>query len=141
MTPTRPDLTTTDMPAPCSAWPPDSVEIIRDILDRTGDKWSILVIVSLQNGAVRYSDLQKVIPGISQRMLTLTLKELQRDGLVARTAYAEVPPRVEYTLTSLGAGLIDTMMSLVNWAADHHTEIRDNRQFFDDQLAGRRFRG
>ncbi len=136
MTATRPNLTTANMPPPCSAWPPDTAEIIRDILVRAGDKWSILVVVSLQNGPVRYTDLQKVIPGISQRMLTLTLKELQRDGLVRRTAYAEVPPRVEYALTPLGTSLIDTMMSLVNWAADHHRDIQEHRAQFDSAQSG-----
>lgn len=128
---TRSDLKAPAVPAPCSMWPPEGVEVVRDILDRAGDKWSILVIVSLRNGAMRYTDLQKAIPGISQRMLTLTLRHLQRDGLVGRTAYAEVPPRVEYMLTVLGAGLTDTMMSLVTWAGDHHREIQDNRAQFD----------
>lgn len=122
---------TATRPGPCSRWPVESVEIIRDVLDRAGDKWSTLVIATLQDGALRYTDLQRAIPGISQRMLTLTLRQLRRDGLVTRTAYAEVPPRVEYALTTLGATLLDVVISLIDWAGTHHTEIRDNRARFD----------
>ncbi len=133
MATTRRDLTAAEIAAPCSMWPPDSAVIIRQILERAGDKWSILVIATLQSGATRYTDLQKSIQGISQRMLTLTLRQLQRDGLVSRTAYPEVPPRVEYMLTALGASLIETMMSLVTWAADHHREIQEHRAQFDSR--------
>ncbi|MFE2999056.1 winged helix-turn-helix transcriptional regulator [Nocardia sp. NPDC059246] len=115
----------------CARWPADSVEIIRQILERAGDKWTILVVASLQDGPSRYTDLQRAVPGISQRMLTLTLRQLLRDGLVTRTAYAEVPPRVEYALTSLGTSLLDTMLALIDWAGSHHEEIRDNQIRFD----------
>ncbi|WP_158851291.1 winged helix-turn-helix transcriptional regulator [Saccharothrix deserti] len=118
-------------PGPCSRWPDESVEIIRDVLDRAGDKWTTLVIAALQNGPLRYTDLQRAIPGISQRMLTLTLRQLHRDGLVTRTAYAEVPPRVEYALTNLGVTLLDIVVSLIDWAGAHHTDIKDNRRRFD----------
>jgi DNA-binding HxlR family transcriptional regulator len=118
-------------PGPCAEWPPESLDIIRDVLDRAGDKWSVLAIATLQGGPLRYSDLHRAIPGISQRMLTLTLRQLQRDGLVTRTAYAEVPPRVEYALTALGATLLDSVLSLAQWAATHHAEIRENRARFD----------
>jgi DNA-binding HxlR family transcriptional regulator len=123
--------TTATRPGPCARWPAESIDIIRDVLDRAGDKWSVLAIAALQAGPLRYSDLHRAIPGISQRMLTLTLRQLQRDGLVTRTAYAEVPPRVEYELTKLGATLLDTVWSLAQWAVDHHVEIRDNRARFD----------
>lgn len=118
-------------PAPCSRWPAESVPIIRDVLDRAGDKWSTLVVGTLQNGPMRYTDLQRAVPGISQRMLTLTLRQLHRDGLISRTAYAEVPPRVEYALTALGETLLDIVISLIDWAGAHHDEIRDNRAHFD----------
>lgn len=116
---------------PCAHWPAESEEIIRDVLDRAGDKWSMLVIVTLKDGSLRYTDLQRTIPGISQRMLTLTLRQLQRDGLITRTAYAEVPPRVEYALTTLGTTLHEVVVSLIDWAGTHHNEIRDNRTRFD----------
>ncbi|WP_233225296.1 MULTISPECIES: helix-turn-helix domain-containing protein [Nocardia] len=103
------------------------MDFIRQVLDRVGDKWSLLVIAVLDAGPLRYKDLQHQVPGISQRMLTLTLRQLQQDGLIARTAYAEVPPRVEYALTSLGRGLHEIVTSLIGWAADHHDEIRDHR--------------
>nr|WP_213015993.1 MULTISPECIES: helix-turn-helix domain-containing protein [unclassified Rhodococcus (in: high G+C Gram-positive bacteria)] len=103
------------------------MDLIRQTLDRVGDKWSLLVIAVLKSGPLRYTDLQRQVPGISQRMLSLTLRQLQQDGLITRTAYAEVPPRVEYTLAPLGQGLHEIVTSLVDWAADHHDEIRANR--------------
>lgn len=111
---------------PCRAWPEDSA-FIREVLDRIGDKWTMLIISTLGEEPLRYSDLQASIPGISQRMLTQTLKHLERDGLVTRTAYAEVPPRVEYELTDLGRSLMDAVMAMASWAAAHHGEIADNR--------------
>jgi DNA-binding HxlR family transcriptional regulator len=81
----------------------------------------------LQDGKRRYSDLQNTVPGISQRMLTLTLRQLVQDGLATRTSYPEVPPRVEYALTPLGASLLDVAGSLLSWAADHHEEIGEHR--------------
>jgi DNA-binding HxlR family transcriptional regulator len=101
------------------------------VLDRVGDKWSILVISTLGSGPLRYSDLQGSIPGISQRMLTVTLKELARDGLITRTAFAEVPPRVVYELTPLGRSLFDAVLRLAAWAAEHHAEVAANRQRHD----------
>jgi DNA-binding HxlR family transcriptional regulator len=111
---------------PCQAWPEDNA-FIREVLDRIGDKWTVLVISTLSAGPLRYSDLQASIPGISQRMLTQTLKHLERDGLITRTAYAEVPPRVEYELTDLGWSLIDAVTAMAGWAAAHHSEIARNR--------------
>ncbi|MCP2167237.1 winged helix-turn-helix transcriptional regulator [Goodfellowiella coeruleoviolacea] len=111
---------------PCGAWPEDNA-FIREVLGRIGDKWTVLTIGTLSAGSLRYSDLQASIPGISQRMLTQTLKHLERDGLITRTAYAEVPPRVEYELTDLGRSLIDAVMTMADWAATHHSEIASNR--------------
>jgi DNA-binding HxlR family transcriptional regulator len=111
---------------PCRAWPEDSA-FIREVLDRIGDKWTVLTISTLSAGSLRYSDLQASIPGISQRMLTQTLKHLERDGLITRTPYAEVPPRVEYELTDLGRSLMDAVTAMVGWAATHHSEIAGNR--------------
>ncbi len=96
---------------PCTSWPEDSA-FIREVLDRIGDKWTVLVLSTLGGRALRYSDLQASIPGISQRMLTVTLKALERDGLVARQAYAEMPPRVEYEVTELGRSLQRAVLQL-----------------------------
>ncbi len=97
---------------PCQTWPEDSA-FIRQVLDRIGDKWTVLIISTLNAGPLRYSDLQASILGISQRMLTQTLKHLERDGLITRTAYPEVPPRVEYELTKLGGSLMEAVIAMV----------------------------
>lgn len=122
---------------PCRTWPEDSA-FIREVLDRIGDKWTVLVISTLNVGLLRYSDVQASIPGISQRMLTLTLRHLERDGLITRTAYAEVPPRVEYELTDLGRSLMDAVMAMAGWAAAHHSEIARNRAASNRVQASRR---
>jgi DNA-binding HxlR family transcriptional regulator len=113
---------------PCAAIPAEHMAFIRETLDRVGDKWSLLIIAVLESGPLRYTDLQRQVPGISQRMLSLTLRQLQQDGLITRTAYAEVPPRVEYALAPLGRGLHEIVTRLIGWAADHHDEIRANRE-------------
>jgi DNA-binding HxlR family transcriptional regulator len=111
----------------CGHLPVEHGEFVRQVLDRVGDKWSLLVIANLRDGPHRYSYLQQAVPGISQRMLTLTLRQLGEDGLVGRTAYAEVPPRVEYCLTPLGESLLEVATSLVQWASTHHAAIREHR--------------
>lgn len=113
---------------PCAGIPADQMQFIRQVLDRIGDKWSMLVIAVLAAGPMRYTDLRREVPGISQRMLTLTLRQLHQDGLVNRTAYAEVPPRVEYSLTPLSRDLLDIVRSLIDWASEHYEEIRDSRR-------------
>ncbi len=125
-----PDRTDEEMAAaagPCASIPAEHMAFVRQVLDRVGDKWSMLIVAVLENGPLRYTDLQRQIPGISQRMLTHTLRQLVEDGLVTRTAYAEVPPRVEYALAPLGRGLHEIVMQLIRWAADHHGEIRTHR--------------
>jgi DNA-binding HxlR family transcriptional regulator len=112
---------------PCAGIPAEQMDFIRQVLDRVGDKWSLLVIAALEAGPLRYTDLRRDVPGISQRMLTLTVRQLQQDGLVTRTAYAEVPPRVEYALTPLGHSLHHIVTSLITWVADHHDQIREHR--------------
>jgi DNA-binding HxlR family transcriptional regulator len=104
---------------------------IRSVLDRVGDKWSLLVIGTLRSGRLRFSELQRHIPGISQRMLTLTLRQLERDGLLERTVHAEVPPRVEYELTSMGETLIDTSVALLKWSLENQPAIEQARAAFD----------
>ncbi|MGC5171447.1 winged helix-turn-helix transcriptional regulator [Microbacterium sp. DT81.1] len=104
---------------------------VRNVLDRVGDKWSLLIIVTLQGGRLRFSELQRHIPGISQRMLTLTLRGLERDGLLTRTVHAEVPPRVEYDLTSIGRTLIEPSRALADWAIAHYATIEQARVEYD----------
>ena len=104
---------------------------IRDVLDRVGDKWSLIAIATLEHGRLRFGQLQQHIPGISQRMLTLTLRQLERDGLVTRTVHAEVPPRVEYELTPMGETLIAPSIALANWAIANHPRIETARQSYD----------
>lgn len=101
---------------------------VRDILDKVGDKWSFLSIVFLgRNGRMRFNELRHQISGISQRMLTVTLRSLERDGYVTRTVYAEVPPRVEYELTPLGISLLEQVLGLASWAKTHMSEIVASR--------------
>lgn len=101
---------------------------VREVLDRIGDKWSLLVIGTLRSGPLRFGELETAIGGISQRMLTLTLKNLVEDGLLVRTAYAEVPPRVEYEMTELGRSLVPLVMALAEWAMVNHEQINANRR-------------
>jgi DNA-binding HxlR family transcriptional regulator len=104
---------------------------LRNILDRIADKWSLMVIYVLADGVRRFTELRREIDGISQRMLTLTLRQLEREGLVRRTVFAVVPPRVDYELTPLGSTLLDTIQSLVAWAGEHGNEIADARAAYD----------
>lgn len=105
---------------------------IRNVIARLGDRWSILVLLTLEpkTSAMRYRDIQKSIPDISQKMLTRTLRSLEADGLVERIAYAEVPPRVEYSLTSRGRSLIPPLNSLIDWAMENLNGIITNRKKF-----------
>lgn len=108
---------------------------VREVLNRVGDKWSVLVIAVLGEGPKRFNELKRMIEGISQRMLTLTLRGLERDGLVRRTVYATVPPRVEYVLTPLGVTLLEPVTALGNWAQRHGREIQLARDAFDEREA------
>jgi DNA-binding HxlR family transcriptional regulator len=96
-----------------------------------GDKWSVLVIALLGNGPQRFSELKRSIEGISQRMLTLTLRGLERDGLVTRTMFPTIPPRVDYALTRLGRTLLEPVRALATWAEKHREEIQAARDKFD----------
>ncbi|MFJ7130025.1 winged helix-turn-helix transcriptional regulator [Streptomyces sp. NPDC098101] len=104
---------------------------IRDVLDRIGDKWSVLVIVELTGGPRRFRELQRAVDGISQRMLTLTVRRLERDGLVLRTVYPTVPARVDYRLTETGAGLTHLVKALADWSLAHRSVIAEARQVYD----------
>src|SRR5215510_7064474 len=102
-----------------------------DILNRIGDKWSVMVVGYLTRKTMRFNELRHAIGGISQRMLTLTLRNLERDGLVTRTVYPEIPPRVEYQLTELGKTLTGPLDTLWNWASQHGAEVRSARAAYD----------
>ena len=111
------------LPADCRA--------VSDVLARVGDKWSVLVVSRLGAGAMRFNELRRSIGGISQRMLTLTLRGLERDGLVTRTVFPTIPPRVDYELTDLGRGLSKPVEALGKWAFEHLVEIEGAREKFD----------
>src|SRR3981189_2505492 len=104
---------------------------VASILARVGDKWSVFVIMLLGNGPRRFNEIKRMVGGISQRMLTLTLRGLERDGLVTRTVFPTIPPRVDYELTDLGRGLWQPVEALGKWAADHQAEIEAARAKFD----------
>ena len=104
---------------------------IRGVLDKLGDKWSMLVILELAGGACRFSELRRRIPDISQKMLTQTLRILQRDGLVGRTVRPTVPPAVSYDLTPMGKSLLTPFGALVAWADEHHPAVITARETFD----------
>jgi DNA-binding HxlR family transcriptional regulator len=120
-----------------------------DILNRIGDKWSVMIVGYLTHKTMRFNELRHAIGGISQRMLTLTLRNLERDGLVTRTVYPEIPPRVEYALTELGRTLTAPLDALWNWAHEHQAAVRESRYIYDsahgvdeeDRPAERRYAG
>ena len=106
---------------------------VSDVLARIGDKWSVLIVSRLGARSMRFNEIRRDIGNISQRMLTLTLRGLERDGLVLRTVFATIPPRVDYALTPLGRSLLVPVRALGEWAIRHHTEIADARTVFDSQ--------
>lgn len=105
----------------------------RHALDRIADKYTVLVIIFLQDAPRRFNELQRMITGISQKVLTQTLRSLERDGLVTRTIYAEVPPRVEYALTPLGKTLIGPLAALKNWAETYIDAVLEAQGSYDDE--------
>jgi DNA-binding HxlR family transcriptional regulator len=110
----------------------------RELLTRVGDKWSILLVVMLARtprNRARFSELQRLVDGISQRMLTTTLRNLERDGFLTREVFPEVPPRVEYELTALGVGLLHPMQHLVQWVGGNWAAIKEARERFDKGAA------
>lgn len=103
----------------------------RRILDRIGDRWTVLIVGALGDGTARFSELRRRIEGVSQKMLTQTLRGLERDGLVERTVHPEVPVRVEYTLTDAGRTLQAPLLALQEWAIEHHSHITASQEAFD----------
>ncbi len=121
---------TVSLPVTC-----DELCPVRDILAWVGDKWSTLVISNLACGPMRFNALRRKIDGISQRMLTETLKKLEWNGVVSRTVYPTIPPKVEYALTPLGETLVAPVQTLVNWALEHRSEIQSARQNYEKAQA------
>lgn len=105
--------------------------VISGLLQRIGDKWTVLVVTTLADGSKRFNQLRREIPTVSQRMLTLTLRNLERDGLVSRTVTPSIPPRVDYELTSLGRSLVEPLNGLQLWALDHVEDINAAHDRFD----------
>ena len=109
----------------------DSECPIRNVVAHIGDKWSMIVLFALVDGSERFNALKKRIVGVSQRMLTQTLRDLERDGYVSRTVYPEVPVKVEYELTKMGKDLVKPLYQLVSWAQSNHGEIKRSREAYD----------
>ncbi len=106
---------------------------IREVLSRVGDKWSMLIVGILSQEALRFNELKRRVDGISQRMLTLTLRELERDGLVSRTVTPVMPPSVEYALTGLGHTLLEPVSELIDWTMKNYPQIEKARKVFDNR--------
>ena len=108
---------------------------VRQVLDHVGGKWSVSILLAAIAGPVRFSQLERMVEGISRRMLTLTLRNLERDGLLIRTIYPTVPPKVEYTATEMARELHDSLTGLVGWAERHRTDIATARTAYDRRPA------
>ena len=107
---------------------------VKDVLNRVGDKWSMLTVIMLSDhGTLRFNKLHQLVDGISQKMLTVTLKTLEADGLVSRKMYAQIPPKVEYALTTLGQSLVPPLMHLYDWANAHMPEIKVSRARYEKE--------
>ena len=122
-------------PAPRPSPDHSDCRAVASVPARVGDKWSVFVIMMLIDGPKRFNELKRMINGISQRMLTLTLRGLERDGLVTRTVFPTIPPRVDYELTDLGRGLAEPVKALGQWAFTHLPEIEGARNDFDARNA------
>lgn len=107
---------------------------IRDVVSRVGDKWSILILAVLEDGPTRFNEIMRLIGNISQKVLTRGLRELERDGYVARVVHPVSPPKVEYSLTKQGESLLDPLKSMIYWAEDHHADIRKSRISYDKNV-------
>ncbi|MEH1848737.1 MAG: helix-turn-helix domain-containing protein [Nostoc sp.] len=112
---------------------------VREILDHVGDKWTSLILSNLVGGSLRFSEIKRRLPGISQRMLTETLRGLQRNGILLRTVYPSIPPKVEYSLTPLGESLVPLVQALVLWSLEHRSEIHDARSTYDAEVSAQEF--
>ncbi len=117
--------------SPSSPHVTENCKLISEILNRIGDKWSMLVVMTLKDGSRRFSEIRRAVPGVSQRMLTLTLRGLERDGLVSRKVTPTIPPRVDYELTTLGRSLQGPVFGLGKWAVENSPQIEAARTAFD----------
>ena len=115
----------------------EECQSVSEILSRVGDKWSVLVVSLLGTGPMRFSQLRRSVDGISQKMLTTTLRNLERDGFCTRTVFATVPPRVDYELTALGRDLLEPVKALGDWAVANRERIDSARRRFDDRNGAR----
>lgn len=115
---------------------PSTCRLVGDVLARVGDKWTVFVVRLLAGGPMRFNELKRAVDGISQRMLTLTLRGLERDGLVTRTVFPTVPPRVDYALTDLGQTLIKMLEGLGQWAIENRPTIVAAREAYDARENG-----
>jgi len=104
---------------------------VRDVLDKVGDKWTTLILIALATGPTRFGALSRAIPDISKRMLTQSLRMLERDGMISRHVFPTKPPSVEYRLTPLGVSIMEPLVQLVTWAEGRHADIRAAREKFD----------
>ena len=105
----------------------------RDVLDRIGNKWGFMVLASLEDSPRRFNEMKRLIGDISQRVLTKTLRDMERDGFISRTVYPESPPKVVYELSDLGRSMLDPIKMFVMWAADSHEEIKKARKLYDER--------
>ena len=110
---------------------PEDCRAVSEVLSRVGDKWTVLVVSELGNGPKRFNEIRRALGSISQRMLTLTLRGLERDGLVTRTVFPTIPPRVDYELTKLGRSLLEPVSGIGLWARQNRAAIQEARQRFD----------
>ena len=124
------------MTAPLPDIASEDCRAVSSILARVGDKWTVLIVVLLGDGPKRFNEIKRIVGGISQRMLTFTLRGLERDGLVTRTVYPTTPQRVDYELTKLGSTLWKAVEPLSSWARAHVSEILTSRKRFDEKDAG-----
>ena len=124
------------MAIPSTLHDPEDCRAVSEVLSRVGDKWTVLVVGVLGPGPKRFNEIRRALGSISQRMLTLTLRGLERDGLVTRTVHATIPPRVDYALTALGHSLLDPVDVLGLWARRHRAEIETARHQYDTSNSG-----
>ena len=128
----KPEHIVVPVPPP-NAHEGEDCRAVASVLARVGDKWSVFVIMMLGDGPKRFNELKRMIGGISQRMLTLTLRGLERDGLITRTVFPTIPPRVDYELTDLGRGLSKPVQALGNWVSENKQQIESARTSFDQR--------
>lgn len=120
---------------PNESYLPGQCQLVNDVISLVGDKWSVLIIVLLGGGKRRFSDIKRSVDGISQKMLTVTLRGLERDGYVIRTVYPTIPPKVDYELTDLGRDLLVPLRALGQWAIANHDRVANSRAAYDARHA------